>query len=90
VLRLIHLLGLVVFLGSIAVYILLTSQHFPPGSAAYAQLRAEVLLGTQLLTRPALPLTLASGIGLLLLQRSGLKAWQPLKVGVGLLLLINT
>lgn len=90
VLKLAHLVGLAVFLGSIAVYILLTSQHLPPGSAAYAQLRAQVLLGTEALTRPALLLTVASGIGLLLAQRGKLQRWQLLKAVIGLLLLINT
>jgi hypothetical protein len=51
---------------------------------------AEVQLRTQLRTRPALLLSLASGIGLLSLQRAALMGWQLAKTGIGLLLMVNT
>lgn len=89
-LKTIHMLGLSVFLGSIAVYIALSTQHLVPGTEAFAQLRDQIALGTRCLTLPGLLATIASGLGLLWVNRRQLQRWQIAKAVVGLLLLSNT
>jgi small-conductance mechanosensitive channel len=85
-----HMLGFSLFLGSIAVYIALSTQHWSPGTPAFAQLRDQIALGTRFLTLPGLLATLASGFGLLWLNRNQLQRWQIAKAIVGFLLLFNT
>jgi hypothetical protein len=86
----VHMLGLALFLGSIAVYVALSTQHWVPGTPAFAQLRAQILLATRYVTVPGLLATLASGVGLLWVNRRQLKRWQIAKAVVGVLLLVNT
>jgi hypothetical protein len=89
-LKTVHMLGLSVFLGSIAVYIALNTQHYDPGTPAFAQLRDQISLGTRYLTLPGLWATIASGVGLLWVNRRHLQRWQIAKAVVGFLLLSNT
>jgi hypothetical protein len=85
-----HMLGLALFLGSIGVYIVLTTQTLAPGTPAFAALRQQILLGTRCITFPGLLATLGSGLGLLWLNRHALQRWQIAKAMVGCLLLFNT
>lgn len=89
-LKAVHLLGLSLFLGSIGVYIALTTQHVTPGTPAFGVLRAQILLGTRCITVPGLLATLVSGFGLLWLNRHQMPRWQIAKAIVGSLLLFNT
>ena len=89
-LKAVHMLGLALFLGSIGVYIALTSQHVIPGTPAFGELRAQILLGTRCITAPGLLTTLVSGFGLLWMNRRHLQRWQIAKAVVGFVLLSNT
>jgi uncharacterized membrane protein len=89
-LKALHMLGLSLFLGSIGVYIALTAQHGVPGTPAFGVLRAQILLGTRCITVPGLLATLASGSGLLWMNRRRMQRWQIAKAMVGCLLLVNT
>ena len=89
-LKTVHMLGLSVFLGSIAVYIASSTQHLEPGTPSFAQLRDQISSGTRSLTLPGLLATLASGLGLLWVNSRQLQRWQIAKAIVGLLLLSNT
>jgi hypothetical protein len=86
----VHILGLSLFLGSIGVYIALTTQHLAPGTPAFAELRHQILVGTQCITLPGLLTTIASGLGLLWVNRHQMQRWQIAKTLVGCLLLLNT
>jgi len=89
-LKAVHMLGLSLFLGSIGVYIALTSQHVTLGTPAFGELRAQILLGTRCITIPGLLTTLLSGFGLLWINRRQMQRWQMAKAVVGCLLLFNT
>jgi hypothetical protein len=89
-LKAVHMLGLAFFLGSIGVYIALTTQHVMPGTPEFGELRAQILLGTRCITAPGLLTTLVSGFGLLWMNRRHLQRWQIVKAIIGCLLLLNT
>ncbi len=89
-LKAVHMLGLAFFLGSIGVYIALTTQHVMPGTPEFGELRAQILLGTRCITAPGLLTTLVSGFGLLWMNRRQMQRWQIVKAIIGCLLLLNT
>lgn len=88
-LKVLHLLGLTMFLGSIWVYIAQGTPLEAPVITAYV--RGSVWTLVRTLTIPGLALTIVSGVGLALAQRRAFSsAFVRTKLLVGTVIAINT
>lgn len=87
-LKLLHLIGLVLFLGSIFGHIVSSILGGEPGgSAAFIAARRHILLASEVLTMPGLYLSIASGLGLVLLSPRR-ERWMAVHGGLGLAVLL--
>ena len=88
-LKIVHLLGLALFLGSIAGHIHL-GQGVAPGDVAYAWAQAAKYDSTTALTIPGLMLTVASGAALVVARRDvRRRRWLWAKVALSVLVGLN-
>jgi hypothetical protein len=87
--KILHLLGLALFLGSIFAHIVAGQIGGGPGSAHFAFARAEISAATRALTMPGLLLALLSGLWMAVLTRlSPLRQpWLAFHAGLALVVL---
>ncbi|WP_437318283.1 DUF2269 family protein [Sorangium sp. So ce385] len=88
-LKLVHFIGLSAFLGSIAVYIVVSSVCLPGDLAALATGRALIRTGTLFITVPGLWALLVSGAALAA-RLPAAPRWLKLKLGLVALIALNT
>jgi hypothetical protein len=90
-LKFVHLVGMALFLGSIAVYIALSPWAKADSLDRLLFARQVIALGTSCITLPALWLTVAAGfvMGLRLRPRFG-AGWVRFKLIAGVLMLLNS
>jgi uncharacterized membrane protein len=88
VFRLLHLLGLALLLGSIAVYIALSQRYATADPARFAEVRLFIAAGAHAITLPGLWLAVASGAALAWRKRP-LPGWLKLKLALVLLIVLN-
>ena len=90
--KLLHLIGLTLFLGSIFGHIVAGALAGAPGGPAFLAARAQIVEATRLLTLPGLALLLASGAAMLAAARmSPLRiGWLTAHVAGAVLVLVNT
>jgi hypothetical protein len=87
--RLIHILGVACFLGSIAVYVALGPSQARADPQEFRSMRAAILTGTETVTVPALGIVFATGCALLWQRRGHVPRWAWSKFLIGVLLMLN-
>src|SRR5580658_201652 len=86
-LKVLHLLGLALFLGSVFSHVVAGVLGGPPGSAAFVTARVEIVAATRALTLPGLGLAVISGLGMAALS-PGLRRQRWLGLHAALALVI--
>ena len=87
-LKLLHLSGLALFLGSIFCHVVASVLGGTPGgSAAFIAARRQILLASQFVTVPGLGLAVASGVAMLILVRPR-QTWMWIHGALGLMVLV--
>ncbi len=87
-LKLLHLVGLGLFLGSILSHVVASSLGGTPGgSAEFIMARRQILLASEVVTMPGLVLLVATGLGLLILARPRAR-WMWVHGALGLVVLL--
>jgi len=76
VVRALHTLGIALFLGTIAGYVVAGALAGPIGSASFLQAREFVAGGTAWVTIPASGLILVTAVGLVFLSRETRRVWM--------------
>jgi hypothetical protein len=91
-LKVCHLIGLTLFLGSILGHVAASAAAGQPGSTGFLYMQEQIAFATRVLTLPGLLLTVASGIALAKLSRqSPLRArWLAAKVVLTAAIVINS
>lgn len=91
-LKICHLLGLTLFLGSILGHIVASVAAGAPGGESFLYAREHIALATHFLTLPGLALSVLSGIALVALSRlSPLRhRWLAAKIGLTLVVMVNS
>lgn len=85
-LKILHLLGLALFLGSVFSHVVASVLGGPPGSPGFLPARAEIVAATRALTLPGLGLAVLSGFGMALLAPGFRRQrWFWLHVGLAAL-----
>jgi len=64
ILKIAHLIGLALFLGSVFSHVVASVLGGPPGSPGFLPARAEIVAATRALTLPGLGLAVLSGVGM--------------------------
>ncbi len=92
ILKVCHLIGLTLFLGSILGHIAASAAAGEPGSAGFLYAREQIAFATRVLTLPGLFLAVASGIALARVSRqSPLRVrWLAAKVVLTVAIAINS
>jgi hypothetical protein len=92
ILKVCHLIGLTLFLGSILGHIAASMAAGEPGSAGFLYAREQIAFATRVLTLPGLFLAIASGIALARVSRqSPLRVrWLAAKVALTVAIAINS
>jgi hypothetical protein len=87
-LKVAHLLGLAMFLGSVLGHIVDGLQAGPPGALSFLSARQSIALATQLLTAPGLLLLIVSGFAMSAAARPSpwRKPWILVHAGLGLVI----
>jgi hypothetical protein len=87
-LKLLHLLGLALFLGSIFCHVVASVLGGAPGgSDAFIAARRQILLASQVVTMPGLGLAVASGVVMLILAQRR-QTWMWIHGALGLVVLV--
>lgn len=90
-LKMLHLLGLVLFLGSVFGHIVAGEFADFPGTLSFALARQHISDATRVLTLPGLVLAVITGIGMALAARSTRRpGWFWLHAGLASVVLLNT
>jgi hypothetical protein len=86
-LKLLHLIGLALFVGSILCHVVASVLGGAPGgSAEFIAARRQILLASEVVTMPGLALAVASGLGMALLARRR-QPWMWVHGSLGLVVL---
>ena len=90
-LKIVHLIGLALFLGSIFGHVVAAVLGGPPGSPGFLPARAEIVAATRALTLPGLGLAVLSGLGMAIVS-PGLRRqrWLWLHAGLALLVVVSS
>jgi hypothetical protein len=86
-LKIVHLIGLALFLGSVFSHVVAAVLGGPPGSSDFLPARAEIVAATRALTLPGLGLAVLSGVGMALVS-PGLRRQRWLWLHAGLAVLV--
>lgn len=91
ILKVLHLIGLTLFLGSVLGHVVASALGGEPGTAGFLFSRAHIVAATRIMTMPGLGLTILTGIGMALVGRiSPLRErWLGVKGVLALLILLN-
>ena len=86
--KVLHMIGMAMFLGSIAVYIAISTTTNPTQLADYASARRCIAADTHAVTMPGLWLAVLSGVALAWRYKP-LPGWIKLKLSLALLVVLN-
>jgi hypothetical protein len=88
-LRFVQVLGVSLFLGTIAAYVLAGALAGEPGTASFLQARALVAAGTLWITEPAFAVAFAAGAVSALRRRPARRVWLPQAVLAAVVFLLG-
>jgi hypothetical protein len=90
-LKIAHILGLTLFLGSVFGHIVAGATGGPPGAPGFLQAREEIATATRLLTLPGLALAMSTGLAMALRTPSLLRQrWLRLHAALGALVVASS